>query len=82
LLCLAGALASALEAGPVGPGSLIAVLATVSDSDPALSSTPGPFTVTLNADLPQLAANTYYWIGLCDASDSPCSYSGTTPSAQ
>ena len=82
LLCLAGAIASALEAGPVGPGSLIAVLATVSDSDPGLSSTPAPYTVTLNADLPTLTPDTYYWIGLCDSTDSPCSYAGTTPSTQ
>lgn len=80
LFLLAGVLAVALEADPVGPGSLIAVLADVSDS--SLSTTPAPFNVTLNGGLPALAENTYYWIGLCDSSDTPCSSSGTTLSAQ
>jgi len=63
VFCLAGVIAAALEAGPVGPGSLIAVLANVNDSDPGLSSTPAQYTVTLNAS-PQLFPDTYYWIGL------------------
>jgi hypothetical protein len=80
LFCLAGVLAAALGAEPIGPGSLIKVLATVSDS--ALSNGPAAYTVTLNGGLPELVANTYYWIGLCDTSDTPCSSSVTTPSAQ
>jgi hypothetical protein len=85
LLCLAGVLASASKAetaDPIGPGNLVAVLATVSDSNPALSTTPTLYGVTLNLDLPTLAPNTYYWIGVCDSTDSPCSYAETTPSAK
>ena len=51
----------------------MALLATVSDSDPGLSSTPAPYTVTLNAS-PELSPDTYYWIGLSATSSTSAAW--------